>query len=50
MFIGVSSAVLAEIRGKGLDLSEEPLDVSIEELAGIGQPTLIVSAEDSPEV
>lgn len=31
-------------------LSEEPLDLSAEELAGIGQPTLIVSSEDSPEV
>src|SRR5262245_42366113 len=30
--------------------SEEPLDLSAEELAGIHQPTLIVSSEDSPEV
>lgn len=50
LFAGASPAVLAEIRGKGLDLSGEPLDLSIEELAGIGQPTLIVSSEDSPEV
>ncbi len=49
LFTAASPAVLAEIRGRGLDLSEEPLDLSIGELAGIGQPTLIVSAEDSPE-
>lgn len=45
-----SPAVLAEIRGRGLDLSEEPLDLSAEELSNISQPTLLVSAEDSPEV
>ncbi|MGQ0776761.1 MAG: alpha/beta fold hydrolase [Pseudonocardiales bacterium] len=50
LFAETSPAVLAEIRGKGLDLSEEPLDLNIEELAGIGQPTLIVSSEDSSEV
>jgi len=50
LFTEASPAVLAEIRGRGLDLSEEPLDPSREELAGIGQPTLIVSSEDSPEV
>jgi pimeloyl-ACP methyl ester carboxylesterase len=33
-----------------LDLSEEPLDLSDEELAGISQPTLIVTSVDSPEV
>ena len=49
MFAAASPAVLAETRGRGLDLSEEPLDLSDGELAGIGQPTLIVSAEDSPE-
>lgn len=50
LFTEASPAVLAEIRGQGLDLSEEPLDLDREQLAGIGQPTLIVSAEDSPEV
>ena len=49
LFAATSPAVLAEIRGRGLDLSEEPLDLSGEELAGISQPTLIVSSEDSPE-
>jgi pimeloyl-ACP methyl ester carboxylesterase len=50
LFTEASPAVLAEIRGQGLDLSEEPLDFSGEELAEIGQPTLIISSEDSPEV
>jgi len=45
-----SPAVLAEIRGRGLDLSEDPLVLSDEELAGIAQPTLLVSAEDSPDI
>lgn len=49
MFTLASPAVLAEIRGQGLDLSEEPLDLSGNELARIGQPALIVSSEDSPE-
>jgi pimeloyl-ACP methyl ester carboxylesterase len=50
LFTAASPAVLAEIRGKGLDLSDEPLDLTAEELAGIRQPTLIVSSEDSPDV
>ena len=50
LFTAASPAVLAEIKGRGLDLSEDPLDLSDEELAGISQPTLIVSSEDSPEV
>jgi pimeloyl-ACP methyl ester carboxylesterase len=50
VFTAASPAVLAEIRGSGLDLSEEPLELSAEELGGIGQPTLIVSAQDSPAV
>jgi pimeloyl-ACP methyl ester carboxylesterase len=50
LFAAASTAVLAEIRGQGLDLSEQPLDLSSEELARIGQPTLIVSSEDSPGV
>jgi pimeloyl-ACP methyl ester carboxylesterase len=50
LFAGASPAVVAEIRGQGLDLSEEPPDLSREELAGISQPVLIVTSEDSPEV
>ena len=50
VFAAASPAVLAEIRGHGLDLSEDPLDLSGEELAGIGQPTLLVSSQDSPDV
>ena len=47
-FTESSPAVLAEIRGRGLDLSDVALLFSAEDLAGIGQPTLLVSAEDSP--
>jgi pimeloyl-ACP methyl ester carboxylesterase len=50
LLTAASTAVLAEITGKGLDLSEEPLDLSAEQLTGIDQPTLIVSAEDSPDL
>jgi len=50
LFAAASPAVLAEIRGRGLDLSEDPLDLSDEELAGISQPTLLVSSQDSPNV
>jgi pimeloyl-ACP methyl ester carboxylesterase len=49
LFVAASPAVVAETRGRGLDLSAEPLDLSAEELAAIGQPTLLVSAQDSPE-
>jgi pimeloyl-ACP methyl ester carboxylesterase len=42
--------VVAEINGNGLDLSAEPLEFSAAELAGIDQPTLIVSSEQSPDV
>lgn len=49
LFVEASPAVLAEIRGRGLDLSAQPLELSAEELAGIGQPTLIVSSEDAPD-
>lgn len=41
-------AVLAEIRGRGLDLSATPLELSADDLAGIDVPTLLVSASDSP--
>src|SRR5690606_21003946 len=44
-----SPAVLAEMRGHGLDLSAQPLTLSLDALAAIRQPTLLVSAEDSPE-
>ncbi len=50
LFADGSPAVLAEIRGRGLDLSEDPLVLSDEDLAGIAQPTLLVSAKDSPDI
>jgi pimeloyl-ACP methyl ester carboxylesterase len=49
MFAGTSQAVLAEINGHGLDLSDDALELNEDQLAGIRRPTLIVSAEDSPE-
>lgn len=49
VFTAASPAVLAEIKGRGLDLSEEPLDLSSAELAKIDKATLLVSAQDSPE-
>lgn len=48
MFAATSPAVLAEIRGRGLDLSDGPPALSEEALRQIRQPTLLVSAEDSP--
>ncbi|MFP5368322.1 MAG: alpha/beta fold hydrolase, partial [Actinomycetes bacterium] len=50
MFISGSPAVLAEIRGTGLDLSAESLVLGEQDLAEIAQPALVVSSEDSPEV
>jgi pimeloyl-ACP methyl ester carboxylesterase len=50
LFADASPAVLAEIRGRGLDLSEDPLVLSDDDLAGIDQQTLLVTAEDSPDV
>lgn len=47
MFAGTVHAVLAEIKGHGMDLSEDALELDEDALAGIRQPTLIVSAEDS---
>jgi hypothetical protein len=44
-----SPAVLAEIKGHHMDLSEDALDLNEDELAGIRRPALIVSAEDSIE-
>jgi pimeloyl-ACP methyl ester carboxylesterase len=49
LFAEAGPAVLAEMRGQGLDLSEKPFHLGREELAGMAQPTLIVSGEDSPE-
>jgi pimeloyl-ACP methyl ester carboxylesterase len=49
MFTGTGHAVLAEIKGRRMDLSEHALELDEDELAGIRRPTLIVSAEDSPE-
>jgi pimeloyl-ACP methyl ester carboxylesterase len=50
LFTAASPAVLAEIRGVGLDLSARPLVLSADELAAMAQPTLLVSSEDSPHV
>jgi pimeloyl-ACP methyl ester carboxylesterase len=47
-FAETSSAVLAEMRGRGLDFSDDPLELSEDELADIRRRTLIISAEDSP--
>jgi pimeloyl-ACP methyl ester carboxylesterase len=49
MLSDAAPAVLAEIRGEGLDLSAHPFTPSDQELARIEQPVLLVSAEDSPE-
>lgn len=50
MFEDTSPAVLAEIRGDGLDLSENLPALGPKELATVRQPSLLVSAEDSPGV
>ena len=50
LFASTSPAVLAEIRGRGLDLSDDPLELGTTELGRIDQPTLLVSAVDSPRV
>jgi len=50
LFAAASPAVLAEIRGDGLDLSATPLVLGDAGLAGIGMPTLLVAGEDSPPV
>jgi pimeloyl-ACP methyl ester carboxylesterase len=49
LFARASPAVLAEIHGRGLDLSASPLRLSRDELATVDQPVLVVAAEDSPE-
>jgi len=48
LFSAASPAVLAEIRGRGLDLSEQPLHIESAALALIEQETLLVSSTDSP--
>lgn len=50
LFAAASPAVLAEMRGDGLDLSARPYDFTGQVLAEIVQPTLVVCSEDSPEV
>lgn len=47
LFTQGSAALLAEVHGQGLDLSEEPFHPTAEQLAGLVQPTLVVSGEDS---
>jgi pimeloyl-ACP methyl ester carboxylesterase len=49
IFAGAGSALLAEVRGRGLDLSAEPFAPSAEELAAVDLPVLVVSAESSYE-
>lgn len=49
MLAGTGHAVLAEINGHGMDLSEDALELDEDGLAGIRRPTLIVSAEESPD-
>lgn len=49
MFAATSPAVLAELRGHGLDLSQDPARLGEDELAGIRRPALVISAEDSPK-
>jgi pimeloyl-ACP methyl ester carboxylesterase len=50
MFADAGSAVLAEIHGPGMDLSQEPWRVGDDEFAALAVPTLLVSSEDSPAV
>lgn len=49
MLASTSPALLAELRGHGLDLSQDPVELSEDDLAGIRCPALIVTAEDSLE-
>jgi pimeloyl-ACP methyl ester carboxylesterase len=49
MLANTGPAVLAEIKGHGMDLSDNALELDEDELAGIRRPTLIVTAEDSIE-
>lgn len=47
MFVDAGPALLAEVRGRGLDLSEEPFALADEELAKLRPPTLLVTGADS---
>jgi pimeloyl-ACP methyl ester carboxylesterase len=47
IFAAGSAAMLAEVRGQGLDLSADPFAPTAEELAAVDQPVLLLSAEDS---
>ncbi|UEL27769.1 alpha/beta fold hydrolase [Pseudarthrobacter sp. L1SW] len=49
MFLDTGPALLAEMKGRGLDLSQEPATWTEAELAAISCPALIVSGEDSLE-
>ena len=48
LFAAASPAVLAEIRGRGLDLSEQPLRLESDALGRIEHEILLVSSADSP--
>lgn len=50
LFADASPAVLAEMRGRGLDLSADPLAPPRGQLAEVGTPTLLVTSEDSPDL
>ena len=50
MFANESPAVLAEMRGRGLDISGDPFRLTDDQLASIDLPTLLVSSRDSPSV
>jgi hypothetical protein len=49
MFTATSPAVLAEMRGHGLDLAQDAVELNEDELAGIRRPALVITAEDSLE-
>lgn len=49
LFTAASPAVVAEMHASGLDLSDDPLALSAQELTAIACPTLLVSSEQGPE-
>lgn len=49
LFTAASPAVVAEMHASGLDLSDDPLALSAQELSSIACPTLLVSSEEGPE-
>jgi pimeloyl-ACP methyl ester carboxylesterase len=49
IFAEAGAALLAEVRGRGLDLSAEPFAPTTHELAGLDLPVLVVSAQSSYE-